>query len=244
MKKQQKKEQKSTAPKGFQPGQDFIIFEDSTVAVMEKQPGTIHGAVGGFHTLCADVGQIPGHPLSGFRAGDILPMSLWNTYHRPACPDPRRFVYDPGSDIWVRIYLEQDKENLLSLSFNDYVTYGKDRGWCLPAHEEFSSAAEGSNEMTNIRGSRRPSQSGGHVDTRGRRMISNIGCEDCCGVLFQWLSSTDPDDPEYQLIAGGSWGPGAHCGPRYRNAHYYRWRTNSSLGARFASEPLHKRVAR
>ena len=28
---------------------------------------------------------------------------------------------------------------------------------------------------------------GGHVDTAGRRMISFIGCEECCGYLTQWL---------------------------------------------------------
>ncbi len=39
--------------------------------------------IGGFHTLCADVGTISGHPLSGYQAGDILPNSVLCLNHRP-----------------------------------------------------------------------------------------------------------------------------------------------------------------
>jgi len=53
--------------------------------------------------------------------------------------------------------------------------------------DEFQAIAAGSNEETNIAGSADPVTTGGHLDTAGRRMISNIGCEDCCGVLWQWL---------------------------------------------------------
>ncbi len=52
---------------------------------------------------------------------------------------------------------------------------------------EFQLVAAGANEKTNIQGSADPVTTGGHVDTAGRRMISNIGCEDCCGVMWQWL---------------------------------------------------------
>jgi len=45
-----------------------------------------------------------------------------------------------------------------------------------------------SNEETNITGSTDPVTTGGHSDTGARRMISNIGCEDCAGALNQWLS--------------------------------------------------------
>ena len=50
--------------------------------------------------------------------------------------------------------------------------------------------AEGSNQRTNIKNSADPGTSGGHYDTAGRRMISNYGAEDCCGVLWQWTSNT------------------------------------------------------
>ncbi|WP_375655085.1 hypothetical protein [Bartonella sp. AA83SXKL] len=32
--------------------------------------------ISGFHTLCADVGEIEGHLLSGYQAGDVLPNSV------------------------------------------------------------------------------------------------------------------------------------------------------------------------
>lgn len=41
--------------------------------------------IGGFHTLCTDVGTIASHPLSGFTAGAILPASFWDLSHRPTC---------------------------------------------------------------------------------------------------------------------------------------------------------------
>ncbi len=53
-------------------------------------------------------------------------------------------------------------------------------------NNEFVAASLGANQGTNITGSADPGTTGGHTDTAGRRMISNVGCEDCCGVLFQW----------------------------------------------------------
>jgi hypothetical protein len=62
---------------------------------------------------------------------------------------------------------------------------------------EFQAIAAGGNEGTNITGSSDPVTTGGHVDTAARRMISNIGCEDCAGVEDQWLDEQsfrcDPD---------------------------------------------------
>jgi hypothetical protein len=53
---------------------------------------------------------------------------------------------------------------------------------------EFQAIAAGSNEETKISTGAAPSTTGGHTDTAGRRMISSIGCEDCCGVFYQWLA--------------------------------------------------------
>jgi len=52
---------------------------------------------------------------------------------------------------------------------------------------EFQVAAGGSNEGTNISTSDDPVTTGGHNDTAARRMISNYGIEDMCGVMWQWL---------------------------------------------------------
>jgi hypothetical protein len=69
----------------------------------------------------------------------------------------------------------------------DFVDDGLAVGKRLLTDTEFTSAATGSNEETNITGGADPGTTSGHVDTAGRRMISNIGCEDCCGVVVQWL---------------------------------------------------------
>lgn len=246
MKKKQDAKVVAPESEGLLPGKDYLILADLTVTPFtgREDEAKKKGVIGGFHTLCADVGEIQGHPLSGFRTADILPQSLWNGYHRPACADPRGFVYDPNTDLWVSIYLAQDEENLLNLSFNKFISLGEKRGVRLLTDKEFGSAAAGSNEMTNINNSNRPQKSGGHVDQLGRRMISDIGCEDCCGVLWQFISTPHPVQSEWALLAGGSWYDGADCGSRSRNAYNDRADSSSYIGARFASEPLHPRAAR
>ena len=52
---------------------------------------------------------------------------------------------------------------------------------------EFQIAASGSNEGTNISPLGDPINTGGHIDTNSRRMISNYGIEDMCGAMWQWL---------------------------------------------------------
>ena len=210
--------------------------------------------IGGFHTLCADVGDIPGHPLSGLLAGDILPLSVWDVQHQAACSQNNDgMVYDPLKDLWVDIYLASGTGETTKSAYNgkisnsrkyeDFESDSKVVGKRLMTHEEFSSIAEGSNELSRIDGRKFPGKTGGHIDQVGRRMISNIGCEDCCGVLWQWLSTPDLDSPdEWRLIAGGAWGHAAYAGSRCRNAHNVRWATHTSLGARFASEPLNRRT--
>lgn len=227
------------------PGTDYIIAaSENGIGIIPAAESSAEAIIiGGFHTLCADVGEIPGHSLSGYHAGDILPSSIWNQKHRARCLNNSGLVYDVNTDLWVGIYLASEDGSILNLSLNDFVSRGEKIGQRLLTHEEFSSAADGSNELTNIKGSSRPKRTGGNVDSSGRRMISNIGLEDCCGAFWQWLSSVDPANDDYQLLAGGGWGYGAYCGSRSRLAYSSRWSTFSSLGARCASEPLNKRVA-
>ena len=124
----------------------------------------------------------------------------------------------------------------------------------LLTDHEFTSAALGSNERTNITGSSDKTYVGGHVDTANRRMISAIGCEEMCGYLWQWLdeiaaaggsgwnSNTDGHDSfgqnygvPYVLLAGGAWARGASCGSRSRDADNGRARVYASHGGRGAS---------
>jgi hypothetical protein len=61
--------------------------------------------IGGFHTLCADVGTISGHTLTGYVNKEILPASIWDLKHRARCGNNAGMVFDSKSRIWVDIYL-------------------------------------------------------------------------------------------------------------------------------------------
>ena len=143
---------------------------------------------------------------------------------------------------------------------DDLAALGKRLMWDW----EFKVFAEGSNEETNISGSASPGTTGGHVDTAGRRMLSNIGCEDCCGVVWQWLlDQSYQNDATYsstwayydlpgakgslyrqgatgdvKLRAGGEWSSGSYCGSRARAASYSRWSASSNIGGRGCAEHL------
>ena len=227
--------------------------------------------IGGFHTLCVAVGTIAGHTLTGYAVKDILPASVWCLKHRAKTLVNIGMVYDSGIQKWVDIYLASGtgtgttSVNGGTISdirdWNDFVDDGYAVGKRLLTDAEFQRVAAGSNEETNITGSADPGTTGGHVDTAGRRMISNIGCEDICGVLWQWLQdqssmySADAagwyDLPgskgqlyrpantnDVKLFAGGGWNFAAQCGSRSRYASLYRWTSTTFLGARFVSEPL------
>lgn len=176
----------------------LVVSPNSTVPT--KYTADSSRKIGGFHCLCADVGTISGHALSGYVAGDILPASVWDLKFR-ATSENEGMVWD-GSQ-WVDIYLDSWNGSSLVSAYGGVVADGYST---KPFHgelfvEEFAKVkkhlisrdqyvafAKGSNEKTNIKGSVDANTTGGHVDTAGRRMISNIGCEDCCGWMWQWTS--------------------------------------------------------
>ena len=125
---------------------------------------------------------------------------------------------------------------------------------------EFQMGAKGSNEQTNIQGSSDPNTTGGHVDTAGRRMISNIGLEDCCGVLWQfsmdlgfaggsgWTNSvynSSVDDRSYgqtygtlyRLRLGAYWDTRGYSGSRSADCDGSSAHVDVVSSARGASEP-------
>ena len=191
--------------------------------------------IGGFHTLCVDAGEIDGHPLSGFSAGDILPASVWCLNHRPYS-EPAGMVYCDTLNFWVDIYLQSGTGEATESVFGGTITHTR----CQPDHtedmfsvrkkllsdEEFSAAADGSNQQTAISGAAAPSTTGGNTDAAGRRMVSAIGCEDCCGVLGQFLSgisaaggsgwNNETYGTAYMLVAGGNYANGQNSGPTSR----------------------------
>lgn len=158
--------------------------------------------IGGVHCLCADVGTIAGHPLSGYVAGDVLPASLWDLRHRPVSA-PEGMVYIEPLDLWADIYLNSwDGEKVVSEYGAVIADGGSSRSyhwwrWVeefntlkkrLPHRWEFRELADGSPEAVSIQGSADPNTTGGHTATNSQRIISKYGCEDCTGVLWQWGS--------------------------------------------------------
>lgn len=264
----------------------FVISQNSTVPTGYTADES--RKIGGFHTLCADAGTLTytnsltgstvTHPLSGYVKGDILPKSCWDLWHRPQ-GDPEGMVYlgDNGQDVWISIYLlSWNGTKLVSTYGGTTADGGSTKKWhgelfsealqmqnCrLPYRNEFVWAARGANEQTNIKGSADATTTGGHTDTAGRRMLSNIGCEDTCGFLWQWLqelgfaggsgwsdsfynSGVDPRSygqgygTVYRLHAGGDWGSSSSCGSRSASALRASSSVSANGGARGASEPLH-----
>ena len=234
--------------------------------------------LGGFHTLCAAVGTIAGHTLTGYATSDILPQSIWDLKHRARNQNNAGMVYDDKARIWVDIYLASGT-GASTLSVNggtisdtrnwmDFVDDGGAVGKRLLTDAEFQMIAAGSPEEVNIWNYTDPVITGGHsayglltidvapapaewapgatltgvssgktatvvakltgttyvikninvanftdgeVITDGTnsrdcgagfptlaayagnpsgRIISNIGCEDCTGVLWQWLADS------------------------------------------------------
>lgn len=195
---------------------NFVLSLNSTIP--SGYTAETSRKIGGFHCLCADVGTIEGHTLSGYLKGYILPLSVWDLLHRPVS-DSEGMVYIKEINKWVDIYLCSWSGNSLESKFGAVICDGVSatkfhgEGFSeqfrliskrLLFRNEFATVAKGSNENTNIQKSTDPNTTGGHIDTAGRRMISNYGLEDCCGVLWQW----GEDLFECASAAGISWSNG------------------------------------
>ena len=230
--------------------------------------------IGGFHCLCKDVGVIEGHTLSGYVTGDILPATRWDLLHRPK-GEPEGFAYEELIDCWLSIYhLSWDGTKLVSV-YNGVIADGAStKKWHgeafieqlmnqkmrLPWRHEFQMAAKGSNEGTGIKNAADPNTTGGHVDSNNRRMISNIGLEDCCGCSWQWAmdlgfaggsewndsvynSNVDSQGygqsygTLYRLRLGARWPYGSDCGSRSVACDAGSSAFSSHCSARGASEP-------
>ena len=178
----------------------FVASMNSTTPIGYN--ATNSRKIGGVHCLCADVGTIAGHPLSGYVAGDVLPASLWDLRHRPVSA-PEGMVYIEPLDLWADIYLNSwDGEKVVS-EYGSVIADGtssRSYHWWrwveefnllkkrLPHRWEFRELADGSPETVSITGSVDPNTTGGHTATNSQRIISKYGCEDCTGVGWQWGS--------------------------------------------------------
>ncbi|EJF82488.1 hypothetical protein, partial [Bartonella rattimassiliensis] len=261
-------------PESCEAGKDYYIYmtrkfdsDDISFHISDngnlKDTDTVQYSkiLGGFHTLCADVGIIEGHQLSGLKAGDVLPYSVWCLNHRPYS-DPEGMVYNPDLDIWVDIYLQsgtgyntRSAYGVPVITNREYSSHAHDLldvGKRLLTDEEFVSSMAFSNSNTFIAGDQEPSpkHSGGHVDTENRRMISWIGCEDACGYLWQFLSGCYPVlhlhqsdteegesyyySKEMAMLAGGCWG-GDRSHYLVRSFSHGRYETSEKITARGCS---------
>lgn len=200
------------------------------------------------------------HPLAGFEANDILPESIWCLTFHPACSSYDGMVYDRDMDIAVDIYLQSGKGKATKSAYGAQYTASRTQlshtddmccvGKRLLSDPEFTSIASGSNECTAIYGSADASTVGGHSDTASRRMISFIGCEECCGYLHQWLRDVAPAGGSdwfacdgsgafgkqlgttYSFRAGGSWSNSLNCGSRCRVSSHGLSDSSTHLGGR------------
>ena len=205
--------------------------------------------IGGFHCLCVAVGTISGHTLTGYAVGDILPRSVWDRFNRSSARQEGTVLSSSG--VWVDIYLPSVSGTTLvsvnggtiadgasSPAFHCYKfeQWFARQGMKSISQLEFFAASQGANQSTNISGSSDPGTTTGHTDTAGRRMISNEGIEDLCGVLWQWTrdqggnmtaaswaNAYDGNDAgvggqhyqtPYRGLLGGAWNAGVICGSR------------------------------
>jgi len=201
---------------------------------------------------------------------------VWGRLNRPISAVEGMVLSLDG--MWVDIYLPSVSTVLVSVyggtiadgetseAFHNYKfkQWFGEIGKKLIRQTEFVVASLGSNQGTHFGSD--PDTTGGHSDTAGRRMISNIGCEDMCGAM--WQGSRDPggsvetsasmanaydsnDDSEirgqhynapYPAILGGEWDDGAQCGSRNSDWHRSPLFLSGSGSGRGVSEPAGNRL--
>jgi hypothetical protein len=238
-------------------GKDFYVYALSVGGIILSNNSTFPTGysaltsrkIGGFHTLCVSVGTISGHTLTGYVLGDILPTTVWDRFNRSSARQEGTF--HSASGMWVDIYLPSVSGTTLvsvrggtiadgvsSPAFHTYKFeqwFGR-QGMKSISQSEFVIASIGANQSTNIVGSVDTVTTTGHSDTAGRRMISNEGMEDACGVMWQWTrdmgglytaaawaNAYDANDTgiggqhydaPYRGVLGGAWAYGVICGSR------------------------------
>ena len=144
-----------------------------------------------------DVAEVV-HPLAGFKAGDIVPESVWCITFRPVA-NGGAMVYNPVTDTAIDIYKTSGTGAETTSEFGGLVTHS--RPWrCVEGDMiavnrrllrdvEFTSAAMGSNVSTiaaaDDTDNYKVLHAGGHYDTAGRAMVSFIGIWDACGAGWE-----------------------------------------------------------
>lgn len=156
--------------------------------------------IGGLHTLCANAGTLSGNALSGYVAGYILPGTVWDLKFRTENLDNRGMTYAKSINKWVQIYLASDDGAggvqsvygatiLDTLNWDNFAVKARKSRVKFLTDFEYDCILETGNQKTNIQGSADPVTTGGHVDTAGRRILTEEEIEDGAGVLHQWTDT-------------------------------------------------------
>ena len=202
----------------------------------------------------------------------IVSRSIWTHKHRPKCA-PEGMLYLSGG-VWVDIYLSSDDgaggllsvfnalpvSGLESLSWYAAVSRLAMAGKRPLSYNEFVQAAAGSPSGTSS-GNQNAWSSASERATTGfvTNAVSSIGCRDCVGNLWEWLSDVvasgigetpawfNPMSTQDQgqvwinaqndfraLLAGGSYFNGALIGARSVCTLFSPWNDNPSFGVRGA----------
>lgn len=265
-------------------GKDFYVYALSVGGIILSNNSTFPAGysaltsrkIGGFHTLCVSVGTIAGHTLTGYVQGDILPRTVWDRFNRSSARQEGTFL--SSCNMWVDIYLPSVSGTTLvsvnagtiadGVSTPAFHTYKFEQWFARQGMKsisqlEFVAASIGANQSTNVVGSVDTVTTTGHSDTAGRRMISNEGMEDACGVMWQWTrdmgglytaaawaNAYDANDTgiggqhydaPYRGLLGGAWNDGVICGSRCSAWSNSPLDLSSAVSGRGAAEPATNR---
>ena len=192
----------------FSVGMDYYIYickTSGSVTVIVSPDGNFPAGydetnsrkIGGFHYgVNRRDTAAPGNIYTG-----VVPRSVWTLFHRPKCA-PEGMVYLTGG-VWVDIYLSSDDgAGGLASKFNAPPISGLESLTWYSAIErlgivgkrplfysEFIRAAAGSPPGTGS-GNLNAWTSGSERAPTGfvANAVSSIGCRDCVGNLWEWLS--------------------------------------------------------
>jgi hypothetical protein len=272
----------------FVVGQDYGVFLNNTGAVTISITETMPYSrkIGGFHysvnrrTNAAlqpinTAGVVKGEGWEANIYNGILPRSVWTFLHRPKCK-PNGMVY-LANGVWVDIYESSDdgaggllsKHNVLPITGFSWYSFTEKMlvtGKRMLTYSEFVQAAMGSPPGTSG-GNENGWTSGSESQYTGfvERAVSSVGCRDCVGNAWEWLSDLiasgsgvtgegvwqDPmpsqnagqmwliENNNFRaLLAGGSYFNGSLIGARSAGVLYTPWSSASSFGVRGACASL------
>jgi hypothetical protein len=231
----------------YEPGMDYRVYNagHGDYKVLERgEPARMDWRlIGGFHTMARDcVGLSDGHPYKDFKAGMIMPTSVWTPAHRPVS-DEGGYVYDRRTGVWIMIYPASFRDDQLPKVLVS-------RAFAAPAHSMDKWAQElylvhgGAIQMTSAMFTSAALRSQSYknnldwqeakiaTECEGVSCISDIGCWDMVGVRY-----CDLEGGNGRLLAGGNSNnaSSANAVPGYRYSADSLTHPLTYVGARGAS---------